>query len=199
MPNLRKLHEDKIKLAAKVLFELPPSDTLPVFKRLSIDGVRKLLDQIKDKPPKGRELSDQDLSLLKPPVVSSTRASDTNDHYIDDCQHAKKTAEQTNGSLAGMKRFATLTDDQIKAVLKHSDTSFWAPALKNAPASIQQKIMSCMAPAAVGLLKIEIDKLGDVNQRDEKLARERIIHTAFRLATNVHNTPQSRIHESEAA
>ena len=83
MPKLRKLHGDKLKLAAKVLFELPPSVTLPVFKRLSIDNVRTLLDQIKEEAPERRGLPTNDSSLLKPHVAKTTQASDASEHHID--------------------------------------------------------------------------------------------------------------------
>ena len=199
MPKLRKLHGDKLKLAAKVLFELPPSVTLPVFKRLSIDNVRTLLDQIKEEAPERRGLPTNDSSLLKPHVAKTTQASDASEHHIDDCPDSNQPAKQTCCSLAGMKRFATLTDDQIKAILKHCDTSLWAPALKNTPVAIQQKIMNCMAPAAAELLKVEIDEIGDVNRQEEEQAREGVIDTAFRLATNGHILHQKRSHESEAA
>lgn len=198
MSELKKLHGNNLKLAAKVLFELPPSVTLPVFKRLSIDDVRTLLDQIKEETPEGRGLPTNDSSLLKPHVIKTTQSSDTNLHPIDDRQDSNQPAEQTDCSLVGMKRFATLTDDEIKAILKHCDTSLWAPALKNAPVAIQLKIMSCMAPAAAELLKVEIEKIGDVSQPKEKQAREGVIHTAFRVASNG-CILQQPTHESEAA
>jgi len=214
MPNSTKTLDGKLKLAAKVLFELPPSDTLPVFKRLSIADIRTLLDQIKDGSSKGRGLAPNGSSLPKLNVCKATHSESTNRRHrqIDefkkqapvvienkDCQHADQLVSHTNSSMTDMKPFIALTDDEIKIVLKHCDTSFWAPALKNAPVSIQQKIMSCMAPAAAGLLKVEIDKVCDINKWDEKLARQNIIQTAIRLAAKDQSAPQSRIHESEAA
>ena len=198
MPKLKKLHGDNLKLAAKVLFELPPSVTLPVFKRLSIDNVRTLLDQIKEETPEGRGLPANDSFLLNPRVGRKTQSSDTNIHPIDDRQAPNQPARQTDCSLVSIKRFATLTDGEIKAILKHCDTSFWAPALKNAPVAIQQKIVNCMAPAAAELLIVEIEKIGDVSQQEEKLARKGVIQTASRLASKGH-TLQQPTHESEAA
>ena len=87
-------------------------------------------------------------------------------------------------SLVGIGRLTQMTDAQVKAVLKQCDTSVWAPAIKNAPVAIQQKVMNCMAPAAVGLLKIEIEKLGNIGPKEEQSARQAVVHTAFRIATS---------------
>lgn len=196
MPGLDKLHHDKIKLATKVLFELPPSESLPVFKRLSIDNLKTLLEQLKADSAEGRGPSTTNSSLHKTSVTTAPQENDAVEHHVPihkfkqqdptivaSCHAANDTDEQTKNSLAGMNRFTRLTDDEIKEILKHCDTSFWAPALKNAPATIQQKIMNCMAPVAVGLLKVEIDKLEDISQMEEKIAREKIVHVAFQLAT----------------
>ncbi len=224
MQGLDKLHHDKLKLAAKVLFELPPAETLPVFQRMSIDNVKALLDQVKDetvdrsgvgrngvehaavestwlkrRSAEGRGASVSDSFLPEPYVGTRSDPNGGNKRHLSindfkqpesirideriESNDSYETDDQANSSLAGMKRFALLSDDEIRAILKHCDTSFWAPALKNAPVAIKQKIMNCMAPAAVGLLKLEIDKLGSINKQDEKRARQGIVHTAFRLAT----------------
>ena len=175
MPKPNQLQHDKLKLAAKLLFELPPSDTLPVFKRLSIDNIKTLLDQIKEETPEGRGEYPRRINKFK-----------------------KQESFHMSNGVADMKRLATLTDDEIKAILKHCDTSFWAPALKNAPVAIQQKIMNCMAPVAAKWLKTEIDEIGIVNEQEEKLAREGIIQATFRLATNGYIT-QQQTQEPEVA
>ena len=181
MSKRKKWHGDKLELAAKVLFELPPSDSLPVFKRLSYDSVKILLDHVKAETQEGRGPSAHDSSVFKIPIARTHQATSTNALHIDDGPDANR---QTIRSLTEMNCFATLADDEIKTILKHCDTSFWAPALKNSPPAIQQKIMNCMAPVAARLLKIEIDKVGSVNEQEEKLAREGIMHAAIHLATN---------------
>ena len=211
MPKPNKRYNDKLKLAVKVLFELPASVTLPVFKRLSIENVVTLLDQIKEETRESKELSVRESSMLKSQIATTRQLNRANEHRLqidefkkqesfrfEDCQSPNKPIGQTSNSPADMIRLATLTDCEIKTMLQHCDTSLWAPALKNAPATIQQKIMNCMAPAAARLLKVEMAKFGDINQQEEKLAREGIIHTAVRLATNGHIMQQTT-HESEAA
>jgi len=99
----------------------------------------------------------------------------------------------SKNSLVGIGRLTQMTDEQVKAVLRKCDTSVWAPAIKNAPEAIQQKVMNCMAPAAVGLLKIEIEKLDNLKPKQEQLARQIVVHAAFRIATSSEFLPDQQV------
>ena len=168
---------DKLEFIARLLFKLPPKDALPIFRRLSADDVKTILDQLKRETPNvSPSKSDQ-----QTPVEQKTLNGVPQDHAeldLDELVAAEKT------SLIGIANLLQLTDVEIKTVLEHCDTSFWAPALKNANKTIQQKIMNCMAPPVVGLLKVEIERLDKVSLREEQLARLGIVQIACRLGNS---------------
>ena len=85
--------------------------------------------------------------------------------------------------LLGMDRLSGLTEQDIRAVLQHTDTSLWAPALKNASSQIQQHVLGYMASEPARLLQIEIDQLSEVSQYDETNARNQIVASALKLAS----------------
>ena len=85
-------------------------------------------------------------------------------------------------SVFKIDRLETMSADQIRMVLKHVDTSVWAPALKNAPSSLKTKIYASMAAKPAELLAHEIDQIGHVDGAIEDLARQNIIQVVLRLA-----------------
>lgn len=90
---------------------------------------------------------------------------------------------QSLGSLPGMEFLSGLTKNDIQAVLQHTDTSWWAPALKNAPVQVQQEVFDCMAAEPATLLSNEIEHLPEVPPRDEGAARNKIVASALKLAS----------------
>lgn len=82
----------------------------------------------------------------------------------------------------GIERLETLTNGEIKTILKNVDTSCWAPALKNSPESLVTKILSNMAIEAATILKHEIAEIGYIEQGVEDLARQNIIQVVMGLA-----------------
>jgi flagellar motor switch protein FliG len=85
-------------------------------------------------------------------------------------------------SVFKIDRLETLEDDEIRTVLKHVDTSSWAPALKNASSSLKSRIFGCMAARAAELLGHEIEMMGHVEGVAEENARRNIIEVVMRLA-----------------
>lgn len=86
-------------------------------------------------------------------------------------------------SLLGMDRLAGLTEKDIRAILQRTDTSLWAPALKNASDEIQQHVFKYMASEPAELLRLEIEQLSAVSQFDEENARNQIVASALKLAS----------------
>lgn len=81
-----------------------------------------------------------------------------------------------------IERLLTLENVEIKVVLRHVDTSSWAPALKNAPTAVVEKILTNMAPEPSDILRLEIDQIGFVGKPIQDLARQNIIQVVLKLA-----------------
>jgi flagellar motor switch protein FliG len=82
----------------------------------------------------------------------------------------------------GIEHLTALTDAEIKVVLQHTDTSLWAPTLRNEADSNRQRLYDCMAPAPVALLRIEIEQLDKVTPDAEEIARRKVVATIVKLA-----------------
>lgn len=85
-------------------------------------------------------------------------------------------------SVFGIERLQELNDSDIKTVLKHVDTSCWAPAVKNAGPKLIEKILNNMAESPRELLSLEIAEIGDVDSDLEDEARRNIVKTVLTLA-----------------
>lgn len=85
-------------------------------------------------------------------------------------------------SVFKIERLESLSAGELRAVLKNVDTSVWAPALKNAPASLKSKIYGSMAARPAEMLAHEIDQTGHVEAAIEDLARQNVIQVVLRLA-----------------
>ena len=96
-------------------------------------------------------------------------------------------------SVFGVERLFQFTDQDIKTVLKNVDTSYWAPALKNAGAELIEKILSNMALAPRELLSHEIAEIGYVDSVQEDTARRQIVNAVLDLARQGKVNVQSRI------
>jgi len=94
------------------------------------------------------------------------------------------TSNSAEQSITTIERIDALSDGQIKTILQSCDTSLWAPALKNAPVRVREKIFKCMAKTPASLLKMEIQQLPPVNSREEVIARQRIVKTVYDLASD---------------
>ena len=84
-------------------------------------------------------------------------------------------------SVFGIERLEAFENDQIKTILKHVDTSYWAPALKNGSTGLMTKILENMADQPRELLAHEIDNMGHVNVDAEDEARKNIVKIVLRL------------------
>lgn len=91
-------------------------------------------------------------------------------------------AMKLSRSVVGFDRLNQLSKAQLKIILKHVDTSSWAPALKYASSKIRQNVYDAMAKPAVKILQQEIDELGRVDADLEQLSRQNIMHTVMDLA-----------------
>lgn len=85
-------------------------------------------------------------------------------------------------SVFKIERLEKMPIDQIRVILRHVDTSVWAPALKNASSELKSKILKSMAARPAELLAQEIDQIGHVDGAIEDLARQNLIQTILRLA-----------------
>ena len=63
-------------------------------------------------------------------------------------------------SVVGFERLESLDDSEMLTLLRHVDTTHWAPALKNASTSLVARVMKPMASSVVAFLQREIDELG---------------------------------------
>ena len=91
-------------------------------------------------------------------------------------------ADKLEQSVLSFEKLETLSNADIKTILRNVDTSSWAPALKNATMSFQVKIYSNMAARPAEILANEIADCGDVDSVVESAARQNIIQVVMRLA-----------------
>lgn len=91
-------------------------------------------------------------------------------------------ANKIQRSVFGVEKLEELSKEELQVVLRNVDTSSWAPALKNASSSVQQKVYSAMAPPVIELLQREIDELGIVDRALEDLSRQNIVEAILELA-----------------
>lgn len=101
-------------------------------------------------------------------------------------------AKTLERSVFGVERLCRFTDRDIKTVLKNVDTSYWAPALKNASAVLVDKILNNMALAPRDLLSYEIAEIGYVDSAQEDTARRNIVNAVLDLARQGKVNVQSR-------
>jgi len=85
-------------------------------------------------------------------------------------------------SVFKIERLTTLSDGEIRTILKNVDTSSWAPALKNATSELKSRIFSCMASRPSDLLAHEIESMGHVSGAVEEIARQNIVQVVLKLA-----------------
>jgi len=85
-------------------------------------------------------------------------------------------------SVFGIDRLSSMNEETIKTILANVDTSYWAPALKNARPELQNKILENMGSDPRELLAHEIDEIGRVDSKTEDEARKNIVQIVLRLA-----------------
>jgi flagellar motor switch protein FliG len=119
---------------------------------------------------------------LKRVLVAATAVAEEQLALTDSSADIVDDANQR--SMTTIERLDALSDEQIKTIMQSCDTSLWAPALKNAPTRVREKIFNCMASVPASLLKLEIQQLPSVNDIDEVIARQQIVKTVFDLASN---------------
>ena len=85
-------------------------------------------------------------------------------------------------SVFGIERLVGMPDEDIKLILKHVDTSNWAPAIKNASLDLIEVILNNLGENPRVLLAREIEESGLVSEEDEGVARKNIIQVVLELA-----------------
>ena len=91
-------------------------------------------------------------------------------------------ASKLKRSVFGVERLLSMDDKLIKTVLGNVDTSYWAPALKNADPELLEKVLENMGPEPREILSREIDEIGFVASKTEDKARKNIVQIVLRLA-----------------
>jgi len=86
--------------------------------------------------------------------------------------------EQT---VVGLRNLEEMDESSMLMLLRCVDTSNSAPALKNAPIALVERLFRVMASPVVALLQREIDGLGVVDDDLEDSSRRRIIETLLKL------------------
>lgn len=86
-----------------------------------------------------------------------------------------------NESFVSFDQIAELSDHDIRVLLRSTDTSYWAPALKHAPPSIHDKIARSMHERVAQVLDSEIQALGPVPPSASKMAQQHILGVCFNL------------------
>ena len=85
-------------------------------------------------------------------------------------------------SVFSIERLQTLTDREVKTILRNVDTACWAPSLKNASPELIDKIMNNLGEDPKEILSQEMDEIGAVDPNLEGEARKNIIQVVLRLA-----------------
>ena len=84
-------------------------------------------------------------------------------------------------SILRFEQLASFDNVDIQVILKNVDTSFWAPALKQATIKVREKLLSNMAPAAASILSREIAEIGPIEDSLATHAQSQVINTCLQL------------------
>jgi flagellar motor switch protein FliG len=96
-------------------------------------------------------------------------------------------------------RLITLSDDDVKVILRSVDTSCWAPAIKNASVELKSKILRNLGQRPREILEREIDQTGFVDSLIQEKSRQTIIAETMRLAREGKIELRSQSRETVAA
>lgn len=91
-------------------------------------------------------------------------------------------AQELEFSFFSLDDLVELSDEELKKVLQQVDTSCWAPALKRASFTLQQKVLANLAPGPRKLLSQQIADLTELDPAVEQQAQRKIIKEALALA-----------------
>ncbi|MEM7457178.1 MAG: FliG C-terminal domain-containing protein [Planctomycetota bacterium] len=94
-------------------------------------------------------------------------------------------ARRISGTIFEFDDLILLEDSQIKAVLRKTDTSLWAPALKDAPLETRKKILNNMADKAAQVLSEEIANIGIVDPQIAHRARQQVVAQILKMYTRL--------------
>ena len=90
-------------------------------------------------------------------------------------------AQLLDQNVFRIQTLMSLTDDEIKVVLRSVDTACWAPALKNADRELKAKVLDNLGPRPAELLRYELDNIGFVESIVQDRARQSIVTEVMRL------------------
>ncbi len=90
--------------------------------------------------------------------------------------------ESLDRSFVCFEDLAKLSDADIRVILKNTDTSFWAPALKNAPVALLKKIKSNMHQRAAEVLERQVQSVGQLSRKASQTAQSQILGVYFNLS-----------------
>lgn len=109
--------------------------------------------------------------------------TDTRQEMLDHLQQSDPDAVREIST--GIMQFADLekiADSDMKLLLRHVDTSCWAPAMKHAPLGLCKKILGNMASKPAKILTREMQALGYVDKHIATHAQQQILAAYLRLA-----------------
>jgi len=90
-------------------------------------------------------------------------------------------AEKIEQSVFVFSDIESMSDAEIKILLRRADTSIWAPALKRSSLATRTKILSNMAERAAKLLSEEISTIGLVDEHIADRAQQQIVNLILRI------------------
>ena len=152
--------------AATILATLPRSASSAILSSLEPEKRMEIIRRLASRTePTRKELTELNFALrirIQKLIKSQTAALET---------EASATEPQNP-----IERLATMSDQQIKALLKRVDTTHLAPALKACPTAIQKKVLRNMAakPAAMlarEILEVRIDDKHRILRSSSNIAR----------------------------
>ncbi len=91
-------------------------------------------------------------------------------------------ADELRHRLFQFDNLVRLSDQDIRIILKHVDTSLWAPALKHAALSIRKKVLLNMAVRPREILNREMQSIRQIDAYIRSAAEAQIVFECMRLA-----------------
>ncbi len=184
------LAELPVGVASGIVNELEPVLRVSVLRRLcdtelpSDDDVTQLVYMLKLRYNKlvNQQFSRSGIECAAN-VISCTDP-DTREVLIEQIRSSDpELACRLSQSIFNFDDLVMLDDAQIKMLLRQTDTSLWAPALKNATFETRKKVLHNMASVAGRVLSEEISLIGNVNEPVANRARREIVAQVLKLFT----------------
>lgn len=175
-------------LASDLLKRLEPPIQVSVVRRLcevespDKDQVFDLSFRLRMNLQKRLKRSESNSGVRLAAQLLSCSDNDTQEKVLEYINQLDPTlVNELQESIFLFQDLCLLDNADIQVILKHVDTSFWAPALKQASLKVREKVLGNLAPRVAELLSAEIAEIGPIDNQIAAHAQSQIINVCIQL------------------